>query len=410
VGRAEIYGDPLEYAREHDFLTVAESEGWLLLFPFGQAGAVWWDEVGMANVDAQIRLLKRRYNVDDDRVWLGGFSDGASAAWFYAMARPDDYAAFVALNGHMGVASLSGDQPTYATNLWATPVWAVHTDRDGLYPAAKMAPTVAMAQEAGGDIRYHVVEGYGHDFGYAPNELPVLTRWLSGQKRQCFPRRIYWEAALPELGSCRWLRIDRVLPAAPAHWHRDWNHPLVSERISIGFFHDDSFEGVGVRVARLSEGDTAARSLGLTAGDVLVGADGQAIGDMDALGDWKATLARGDAIAVDVIREGVIVELQGSLPEPELYNLFKRERPSAAARVLRRGNEVRVRGSRLGAFTLRVHPELFDLRRPISVRMGGRRVFHGCVEADPEYLLRNFLRERDRRLLYVNEIAISVAE
>jgi predicted esterase len=406
VGSEKIYGDPVGYAREDMMRKWAEREGWLMLFPFGQAEAVWWDEVGMANIDAQLRLLKRRYNIDDNRVFLGGFSDGASAAWFFAMAKPDDYAAFIALNGHMGVASLSGDQPTYAPNLANTPVLAVHTDNDGLYPSRKMAPTVAMALKAGGDITYHVVEGYGHDLDYAAEHFPGLVKWLGDRKRDRFPRSIHWESGKTEFGSCRWISIDRVLPEAPADWHRDWNYPLTSERISIGFFHDDQFEGRGVRVARLSDGDTAARRIGLEAEDIIVGSGDLSIDNMENLGNWKRTLSRGDEISLSILRGETLQTLRGKLPEAELYNLFKREVPSASIRVSRKGNRIKVSGSRLGGFTVRVHPELFNLDRPISVRAAGRLLFHKQIEADPEYMLRNFLRDRDRELLYVGEISI----
>ncbi len=82
-------------------------------------------------------------------MWLGGFSDGASAAFLYGMVAPNDYAAFVALNGHMGVGSLDGNLPTYAPNLANTPVYAVTTFDDPLYPARVMRRTIEMAREAG---------------------------------------------------------------------------------------------------------------------------------------------------------------------------------------------------------------------------------------------------------------------
>jgi len=123
-----------------------------------------------------------------------------------------------------------------------------------------------MATEAGGKIRYKIVEGFGHELAYAPEHFPLLVKWLSERKREPFPRRVYWEAGKASLGSCRWLRIDQILPEPAATWHRDWNCPLVDDRISIGFYRDDDFEGMGVRVARLAEGDnTATRRRGSSA-------------------------------------------------------------------------------------------------------------------------------------------------
>jgi predicted esterase len=408
VSRAELYPEPLSYAREHDLVQNSATNSWLLLFPFGQEGAVWWDEVGMANVDAQIRLLKQRYHVDDDRVWLGGFSDGASAAWFYAMAHSRDLAALVAFSGHMGVASLDGEQSTYVPNMALTPIWATHTDQDGLYPAAKMRPTVEMARRAGARIRYHVVTGHGHDLDYAPEEFPDLAAWLRQQTRDPFPQQLQWQSATRAAGDCRWLRIDRVIAADPAPWHRQWNHILTDDRITIGFHADTEYEGDGIRVAGIAEGANPARAMGLLAGDVIHNADGQALHSLPDLSAWKRTTSRGAAIGFGVLRAGRQLELHTRLSEPELYFLFQRSRPSAALRAERHGNRVSIQGSRLGAFTLRLHPDLFDLEQPLRVEVDGRLLWDAPPAPDPGYLLRNFLRERDRSLLWMGELRLTL--
>lgn len=136
VGARELPDNPQAYANEHPFLPLAEERTWVMIFPMGQDGATWWDKVGMANIRDQLRLAKRRYNIDDDRVWMTGFSDGGSGSFSFAMLQPSDFAAFVPLNGHMGVASLAGDLPTYAPNLANAPLHVINTDLDGLYPAA----------------------------------------------------------------------------------------------------------------------------------------------------------------------------------------------------------------------------------------------------------------------------------
>lgn len=108
VTRPEVIPDQLEYAERIVYTKMAEERGWMVAVPFAQQDATWFDEVGMENIRAIVRAVKRERNVDDDRVWMGGFSDGASGAFFYAMVRPNDYAAFLSLNGHMGVAASSG--------------------------------------------------------------------------------------------------------------------------------------------------------------------------------------------------------------------------------------------------------------------------------------------------------------
>jgi predicted esterase len=143
VSSPEMTDDPVLYVEEDPLVAMAIERGWLAVHPFGQEGVTWWDEVGMANIWDLVRTAKREFNVDDDRVWMAGFSDGASAAFLHAMVAPSDYAPFVALNGHMGVGSLAGDLPMYAPNLVNSPVYAVTTKGDELYLSLRLPRTIA---------------------------------------------------------------------------------------------------------------------------------------------------------------------------------------------------------------------------------------------------------------------------
>lgn len=407
VSRAEIIDDPKTYAEQSPFTALAEKHGWLVLFPFGQAGATWWDEVGMANIRNLVRTVKRECNVDDDRVWMGGFSDGGSASFLHAMVDPTDYAAFVALNGHMGVGSLDGNLPTYAPNFFNTPVYAVTTDQDELYPSHKMQILIDMARRAGGMILYREHEG-SHDFSYASEELPRIARFLERHPRDPLPTRIVYEAADCRFGLCRWFAIDRVTTDEPARWHIDYNTALVDDRVTIGFFPDDSYEGSGVKLGRIVEGDTPARRLGMQPGDVIIRAGTKTIVTIEDLGTFKASVKRGDAIELTVKREDKELVLKGRIPQPENYYVFKREQPSAMARISFSANRVDIEASRVGAFRILVHPDLIRLEQNLVVNVNWRVIYDAPVKPDLGYLLRNFIENRDRRLLYVAEVKIEL--
>jgi pimeloyl-ACP methyl ester carboxylesterase len=407
VSRAAPEEDPVAYVPEDPFAALAVREGWIALFPFGQVGATWWDEAGMANVRDLVRAVKRECNVDDDRVWLGGFSDGGSAAFLYAMVAPNDYAAFVALNGHMGVGSLDGNLPTYAPNFANTPVYAVTTFDDPLYPSSVMWRTIEMAREAGAQILYRELPGT-HDFDYAGEEIPRIAAFLERHPRDPFPTRITWETARPEYGACRWLAIDRVTTGEPEAWHRDFNVALPDETVTIGFFPDETYEGEGVLVGGLPEGDSAARDMRLAPGDVIVAAGDHPVKTMDDIYDYKQTLERGGAVSLTVMRDGRRLILDGELPEPGAYNCFKRELPSALAKVSFSANRVDVQASRVGAFRILVHPDMFRLDRNVVVAVNGVVVRDAPVTPDVGFLLRNFIENRDRRLLYVAEIPVTL--
>jgi poly(3-hydroxybutyrate) depolymerase len=403
----DITEDPVGYADESELGSMAVENGWIAAFPFAQVEATWWDEVGMANIRAIVRATKRRYNVDDDRVWMAGFSDGASAGFLHAMVAPDDFAAFVALNGHMGVGSLDGDLPTYAPNMASSPIYATTTFDDGLYPSSKMRSSIAMARAAGADIFYHEMPGE-HDFDDVAGELPAIGRFLERHPRDPFPSRISWEAGSPDFGRCRWFAIDRITAVDPANWHDDHNVALVDDRVTVGFQPDYDFEGPGIRVASLSDGDYPARSIGLAAGDVIIEAGSVRTDSLPNLNEWKATVERGDPFTMRVLREGEELILSGELPDPSAYLIFKRDVPSAQAHVDYAANRIDVRTSRVGAFTVSVHPDMIALDQNLVISVDGQVVHDAPVAPDVEYMIRSFVENRDRRLLYVAEIAVEL--
>ncbi len=404
VGRADILPDPLEYVAENEFVAMAREHGWIAAVPFGQGGATWFDDVGFANIRALIRTVKREYNVDDDRVWMIGFSDGASAGFFFAMSDPTDYAAIVALNGHMGVASLDFDRASYAPNMAGTPLYATTTFHDGLYPSERMRATIDMAERAGGDVFYREFEGEHSVEPWGDDELPRIARFLERHPRDPFPARIAWETAGGEFGLCRWFAIDETIIGKRAPWHRDHNVALVSDRVTFGFVPDWEYEGEGVLVSTLSDGDYPAREMGMAEGDIIVAGNDAPVMSLDDLNDFKGTLARGDAFSLTVQRDTEELILEGALPKEENYYVFKREIPSGAVRAHYSANRVDVRQSLVGSFRILVHPDMFNVDEPVTVTVGERVLFDELVEPDLGFLLRSFLENRDRSLLYITEL------
>jgi poly(3-hydroxybutyrate) depolymerase len=405
VSQLEIEGDPLAYARENEWTEAAQEHGWLVLYPFGQEGATWWDEVGMVNIRNLLRTVKREYNVDDDRVYMAGFSDGASAAFCWAMVEPTDFAAFVALNGHLGVGSLDGDLATYAPNFFNTPTYVTTTFDDRLYPSARMRGTIEMARRAGGDLFYRELAGR-HDSDDVRSERPAIARFLARHPRDPLPAKIVWETASAEFGRCRWFQIDEVAKGEAAPWHEDYNASLTDDRITVGFVRED-FEGPGVKVGTVLE-DTVAEEIGLEPDDLLIGADGREIGGMDDLNAWKETVSRGDEATFRVNRDGQELTLTGRFPPPEDYFIFKRERPSARADASFAANRLALRASRLGAFTVYVHPDMVNLAENLIISVNGDVVFDAEVKPDVAFMLENFLAHRDRKALYVTAVKVEL--
>jgi predicted esterase len=404
VSRVSLAEDPIEWASNSPWLDLAKTNGWFAIFPFGQEGATWWDETGMENIRRQLHLVKENFNIDDDRVYMAGFSDGASAGFLHAMLRPDNFGAIIALNGHMGVGSLDGDLPTYAPNMANTPIYTVTTDNDGLYPTKVMGKTIEMAIKAGADIFYRQLPGT-HSFDYAKTELPIIAKFIEKNPRNTVPEKLFWEVGETEFGRCRWIEILEVLPAEKASWHQDHNCILISDRVSVGFMPRKSDHGV--KVGRVLE-KTYAAQIGLKNDDIIVKAGGLKVANNDDLEIAKASVKRGDLFDICVERASETIELKGRLPAPELYNLFKRDVPSAAVKVSQIGNCIEIEGSRVGQLRVFINKDQFNLNEKLVIKYNGAEVFNEMVAPDKEFILENYLQNRDRKMLPVAKVDLKL--
>lgn len=409
VARAELIDDPKKYAETHPFSLMAQENGWLVLYPFGQSGATWFDEVGMANIKNQVRIVKSRYNVDDDRVWMGGFSNGASASFAYAMLDQSDYGAFVALNGHMGVASQDGGTSTFPTNFFSSPVYAVATFRDALYPSSQMRKGIEMARKAGADIFYKERDGV-HDFDYAEEGLPLIADYLNRHPRDPHPPKIVWESTDRRFGRCFWLAIDSVSGDQPqAEWHKSYNVEIIDSSITIGFYPDETSSGPGVLVGGIAGEEYLAGKMGLSPGDIIMAGNGIAIDKTGNLNTFKSALHYGDIVEIDVIRNGKKTELRGDLPDPRVGPLLMyHDVSSALVRAIFYGNTVEIESSRLKSFRILISPDMFNIDQNLRVIVDGRVVYDKQIVPNPEFMLWNFWENLDRRLLYIFEIGISL--
>ena len=105
------------------------------------AEAQWWSPAQDDNVAAILDLVKRRYNVDENRVVLSGVSDGGTAAFYVAMRDTTPYASFLPLNGFIMVLrnrDVGVVGALFPHNLTNKPFFVVNGGQDRLYPAARV--------------------------------------------------------------------------------------------------------------------------------------------------------------------------------------------------------------------------------------------------------------------------------
>ncbi len=408
VGRENIIEEEEkeEFIAENPFTELAEKNGYIVLYPYGQITATWWDSVGYNNVLSQIKTLKQNFNIDDNRVYMTGFSDGGSGSFFFAMALATDFAGFIPLNGHPGVASINGELHTYFVNLSNSPLHVINTDLDPLYPAYDFKPAMDTAIIAGADLMYRIYTGICHDFTYAEDEMPRIENFMENHIRNPRPVKIVLESSDREFGRYMWLEIDSIDNTGHAQWYQDYNVDLVNRRLLFGFFHDQEFEGPGVRVADTVGEGTLCSVLGILPGDIFIECEGITIDDIEDLGEYKSTKERGDSTEIVILRDGEKITLLGKFSDPEIYTLLRRDLPSGRIEAFFCANEFHVKTSQVPAFSIYLDPEMVQLNQNVKVFVNDKLLFDQIIEPNIGFILNNYLENRDRSLLYVNKITI----
>ena len=80
-----------------------EGEKQIYLHPSGWAAAQWWDEEQVDNILRAVDALKRKYNIDESRIYLTGISDGGTGVYYMALKEPNLWSSYLPLNGSIAV-------------------------------------------------------------------------------------------------------------------------------------------------------------------------------------------------------------------------------------------------------------------------------------------------------------------
>ena len=403
-GAVSSFAQPAAYLMERRRLWEAEAEeyGWILIVPHGDRNATWFSANGRANILGELAFVKHQYNVDENKVFVSGFSDGGSGAYWQAFQDPTPWAAMISFHGHPAVGSY-GPYQTYPRNLLNRPIRATTGEQDGLYPPSDISPFVGLFTELGVDLEWIIYPG-GHEAQFLTTEAEFSIDLITNTQRNPFSSEIVWETSNTAVGRCDWVRIDEIADVGNNADFQDINLAEITSQIVFGA--SLAYQGGTLfTVAGLEPGSTA-HLLGIKNGDQIL-----RIGRFEVLNQADLTVALmgkvpGDSVEVEIIRDGETMILTGTIPADEL--IFRRDVPTGSIRVLADGNQIDVEVSHVGHYTLFISSEQFDLSQPIVVTTNGATTFSEVVTPDVRFMLEQAAEDFDREMIYEARIEIEV--
>ncbi len=207
----------------HDSL--ADTYGAILVRPHGR-GNTGYSGIGRQDVLRCIQLAKDKFSVDEDRVYLCGFSMGGMGTMHVGTRHPELFAALGVMSGawdyhtQMDEETLSKLTPwerfqqeawssfTQAEQLLTTPLFAIHGELDGSVSVDGQRYGVGMLQRWGYDVRYYEVPGAYH-IDTTKFHTGDLCDWLVQQTRVANPTEVRVRAADLRTASAHWLRVGQ---------------------------------------------------------------------------------------------------------------------------------------------------------------------------------------------------------
>jgi pimeloyl-ACP methyl ester carboxylesterase len=176
----------------------------LYVMPYAWRDAPWWSGRQVDNLRAILDVVKRTYNVDENRVVLSGVSDGGTGVYYTAMRDTTPFASFLPLNGFIRVLeneTAEADGDLFPNNLLNKPLFIVNGGRDAIYPTSVVDPYVEHLKSGGVDLVYRPQPTAGHDTSWWPEIKDSFERFVADHPRVPLPDALSWESGPPNIPS-----------------------------------------------------------------------------------------------------------------------------------------------------------------------------------------------------------------
>jgi hypothetical protein len=188
----------------------------IYILPTSWVDAMWWNPSQIENLRTILDIVKRTYNVDENRVAVSGVSDGGTGAYYIAMKDTTPYASFLPLNGSIMVLRSEdlavGD--VFPTNLRNKPFFVVNGGRDPLYPASYVGPYVEHLKDKGVEVVYRPQPNGVHNTAWWPEVKETFEAFVRNHPRTPLPDRLTWETNGSAVDNrAHWLVIEKLAPA-----------------------------------------------------------------------------------------------------------------------------------------------------------------------------------------------------
>ncbi|MBO9565204.1 MAG: hypothetical protein J7621_20680 [Niastella sp.] len=213
---------------EEKVLQKAIEQNAFIIYPYARKDFNWLvHQDAFEAILAAIRTTKSLYNIDDDRVYIGGHSNGGTGAFWFALNKATTFASYYAMcqnpvsyTGNTPLINLSNKQRFIGLS-------AV---KDETFNIDYVNDIVQYARQQGANWT-NFTAAAGHGLPYStPDSIYFLFDTLQTLRRDPAPRQLTWETEDVRNGQYFWMEITALDTFADkAAWHQELNPPVRSK-------------------------------------------------------------------------------------------------------------------------------------------------------------------------------------
>lgn len=148
-----------------------------VLFPQNLNG---WDNGTAHDAIRLVRLLAKKYNVDPDRIYVHGLSNGGIATYNVIKRAPWLFAAALPMSAPTESAIINQGLVPEVAHI---PIWTFQGGKDVAPEPSRTEGYVRKFREAGAEVKYSLYENLGHGTWNAAYGEPEFFRWMRSQSK-----------------------------------------------------------------------------------------------------------------------------------------------------------------------------------------------------------------------------------
>lgn len=195
----------------------------ITVYPYGNKQFNWmYPDDGFAIIPQIVSYLKRQLNIDDDRIFITGHSNGATGSFSYLMKAPNLFAGFYGVNTQPMVRTGG----SFLKNARNRSFYNVATGKDYYYPPQANDSITWLATQLGISWKTDMYPDFPHWFPEFNESEPAIKKMFTNMqqiKRNPFGSELYWECDDVRYGGCDWIAITQLdtLQSSKAWHHTD---------------------------------------------------------------------------------------------------------------------------------------------------------------------------------------------